>query len=80
MQKIKKFLKKINPIDRSRVNGYIERIMTGDIAGMDIQRLTDVKDTFRVRVGRVRIIFERIEGKVEILEVGWRNDNTYQGL
>lgn len=78
MQNVEKFLKKLNLRDRSRLENAILNIISGRLLGLNVKKLKGVENIFRVRIGKVRIVYEKIDGTCIIVEVGWRDDNTYR--
>lgn len=80
MDKIKKFLKKIDKRVKKRIDWAIEDILNRNTYGYDILRLSGGKRLYRIRIGRYRIIFYMDSSKVHIIDVDKRDDNTYHGL
>ncbi len=79
MDRNQKFLNKLRQKERSKIDEVKGRIMRGDIIGLDIKKLKDTEDLFRVRVGRVRIIYSKKDGfPVEFILISFRDDNTYK--
>lgn len=54
------------------------KITQGRIEILHVKKLSGSANKYRVRVGKYRIIFERVEGANEIIEIKKRNDNTYK--
>ncbi len=63
---------------RLLIEETVARILRDDLSGLHCKKLKDSKNKFRVRIGRVRIIFQRDGHESAILDVGYRDDNTYQ--
>ncbi len=59
MDRISKFLRKLDAEQRSEVEKIIARIVAGDFSGLDIKKLKGKYDEFRVRKGDIRIIFTK---------------------
>ena len=78
MQHIEKFLRKLTKNERIKIEKTIRDILVGHIEGLNVKRMKHEGFVFRVRVGRVRIIYKIIESGVVIVKVGWRDDNTYK--
>ena len=78
MQSIHKFLAKLTTGERQRVRDVMHLIVSGQIDHLDIRKLSGYTDTFRVRVGKVRIIYRNLGDRSIITKVVWRNDNTYR--
>jgi len=77
MDKISKFLIKLGSKERLRADNVIEKILNRDFTYLDIKKLKGDRDTFRARVGEIRIKFELTKEKVIILSTSKRDDNTY---
>jgi mRNA-degrading endonuclease RelE of RelBE toxin-antitoxin system len=78
MNKIDKYLKKLNPKDRASIIEILEQITSGDISGLDIKKLKGYDNYFRVRKGKTRIIFHLdINGLPIIERIERRSDTTY---
>jgi mRNA-degrading endonuclease RelE of RelBE toxin-antitoxin system len=77
MDKISKFIKKIDPKDASKIADVLERLSDNDLKNLDIKKLKGSKDIFRVRFDKYRIIYTN-DGDIKILEISQRDENTYK--
>jgi mRNA-degrading endonuclease RelE of RelBE toxin-antitoxin system len=78
MDKISKVLTKLDVKERAIVKNILEKITGNDWLGLDIKKLKDRVDIFRVRKGKLRIIYRLDKDKnVFILTIERRSDNTY---
>jgi mRNA interferase RelE/StbE len=77
MDKILKFIKKIDPKDANKIADVLERLVDNDLKNLDIKKLKGSKDIFRVRFGKYRIIYTN-DGDIKILEISQRDENTYK--
>ncbi len=59
---------------RSRVKDAVARLAAGDTQGLDIKPLAPYPDEFRLRVGRVRILFRLEDELLFIFKAGFRGD------
>lgn len=76
--RIDKALGRLTDSERGKIKTLLRRIVSGDISGMDIKKLKGRMDIFRVRQGKMRIIFRKDEsGDMFILAVERRGDTTY---
>lgn len=78
--KITKFLQKLSRKEREKVLAAFTLVYTGDLSSLDVKSLTGKRDYFRIRVGRIRIIVERIDGIYEVVAVLNRDERTYKNL
>jgi len=77
MDKIEKALAKLTAKERLAVKNILTRLMTGSFDDLDVKKLKDTKNIFRVRKGQIRIIFIKNDGQINILAIERRSDNTY---
>ncbi|MBD3311186.1 MAG: hypothetical protein GF349_01660 [Candidatus Magasanikbacteria bacterium] len=78
VDKITKALNKLNSKEKKSFKELLSQIQKGNFKNLDIKRLKNNKDIFRVRKGNKRIIFLKKEAKIKILAFEKRNDNTYK--
>jgi len=78
VDKIIKQLNKLRFKEKLEVKRILERIRQGDFANLDIQKLKDREDIYRVRKGSIRIIFYMKKSSTNILTIERRSDNTYK--
>lgn len=79
MDKIAKALEKFNTDERNKIKTMLFKINRGVFGGLDVKKLKGHDNIFRVRKGKIRIIY-RIDQKnnnIYILTVERRSDNTY---
>jgi mRNA interferase RelE/StbE len=77
MNKLDKFLFKLEKKIREVVKKSMFLIMSGDFSTLDIKKLKGSQNRYRVRVGRVRIIFDQTSIGNKIQDISFRDDNTY---
>mgnify|MGYP002630306630 CR=1 FL=1 len=77
MNKIEKFLRKMDKKKRIPIKSLIGEIMNRRFEGLDNKKLKGFSDIFRVRKGKIRIIYQKIENKIIILVVDKKRDDTY---
>lgn len=80
VDQLTKFLRKQNKKIAQLVLDLIENIRKGNLEGCDIKQLTGKNHLFRLRKGRIRIIFENQDGRIMIKKVTHRDDQTYKNL
>ena len=78
MDKIDRELRKLNPKERLLVKSILEKIKITDIYNLDLKKLKGRDDIFRVRKGKIRIIYRKVENNILVLAIERRNDNTYK--
>lgn len=79
VDKIDKQLRKLSGKQQKVFKEFIEQIIAGNLNGLDVLKLKGRKDTFRVRQGGYRIIFQKLKsGDIQILAFENRSDKTYK--
>lgn len=77
MDKVSKFLLKLSRAKRERAMFAIRSIVEGSESMLDVKKLQGKTDEYRVRIGSIRIIFKKEGFRNVIIDIGFRNDNTY---
>jgi mRNA-degrading endonuclease RelE of RelBE toxin-antitoxin system len=77
MNKIDKFLAKIDQKTRLLLEQIIFRILKNEIDNLDVKKLRGKKDMYRVRIGNIRILFEKHKGKNFLHDLSYRSEQTY---
>ncbi|MFH1584507.1 MAG: hypothetical protein ABIB12_00035 [Patescibacteria group bacterium] len=80
MDKISKALKRLSPKERRQTKELLFKVKSGNLAGLDLKKLKDREDIFRVRKGDLRIIFRQKSKSITILALERRSENTYRKL
>lgn len=81
MDKVEKFFQKLSEKDQKKFQEIKTQIESGNFAGIDIKNIKSSPNLFRVRLGKYRLVFSgRKKGKVELLKIVKRDDNTYRNL
>lgn len=74
MDRLQKFLAKLDAKRRKKLEKIIEAICTGHHRGLNIKPLTDIPGHYRCRVGDIRILFRKYEGGFIAYDAGFRGD------
>jgi len=80
MDKKEKFIRKLGPKRRKHVFKTIEKILSRQWKHLDIRKLKGYDDAYRVRKGDIRIIFIDKGDDIEVLSIGYRDDDTYKNI
>jgi len=80
MDKINKALRKLTERERITVKSILENIKKEKFKNLNIEKLKGHDDIFRVRKGKIRIIFRRTKEIFLILSVERITDKTYKDL
>lgn len=76
--RIQKFLLKLSEKQRREIERLVERIVGGDIDGLDVKKLQGSKNVYRVRKGNFRIIYRMLENEAFIIAIERRSKSTYR--
>lgn len=78
MDKIAKALKKLNQKERELIKEILVKLKNKQLENLDSKKLQGRNDIFRIRKGKIRIIYRLDEkGNIFILAVERRSDTTY---
>lgn len=78
MDKINKALKNLSNKEREIIKDILLKIKSFSWSGLDLKKLKNNDEIFRVRKGRIRIIFKKNKNEeIFILTVERRSDKTY---
>ena len=82
MDKIAKALQNLSPKEKEIIKSILLKIKNGSLLSeFDLKKLKNCDDIFRIRKGKLRIIFKRQDnGQCFILTVERRSDTTYNGF
>jgi mRNA-degrading endonuclease RelE of RelBE toxin-antitoxin system len=77
--KYQKFIKKLSAKEYQRVSVAVKRYSLGKLVGMNVKKMKGHDDIYRVRVGRIRIIFynNNVVSPI-LLNISFRDDQTYR--
>jgi len=78
MDKIAKALQNLLPKEREALKVILSKIQSDAWDGLDLKKLKNCDDIFRIRKGKLRIIFKKkADGGYSILAIERRSDKTY---
>ncbi|MBU1164232.1 hypothetical protein KKA15_01545 [Patescibacteria group bacterium] len=79
MDKIKKALNRLSSKERRQVKNILEKLYKNETKNFDIKKLKGRNDIFRIRKGKIRIIYRLdLNEKIFILTIEKRNETTYK--
>lgn len=78
MPTLSKLLSKFSKEERIVLIVLIEKIITLNWHGFDIKKLQGCDNFFRLRKGKIRIIFIKHEKTIIIVAIERRNEKTYK--
>lgn len=74
MDRTQKFFRLLDRKTRARVLACIHSISLGSFDLLDIRALSGFPDTYRCRIGDIRIIFQKFPNGNSVIDVGFRKD------
>lgn len=77
MDKIQKFLKRLNKKERVVVLEILSQLEHGSLEELDVKKLKGEDYVFRIRKGDIRIIVSRDGARFRVIRIERRNDTTY---
>jgi len=80
VDKITKALNKFSASERALVKKIVLALKNYQFTGLDLKKLKGHENIFRIRKGKIRIIYRLQGGQIYLLAVEKRNDNTYNAV
>ncbi len=78
MPSLKKLLSKFNREEREIIEFLIEKIISLNWRDLDIKKLKGYQNIFRIRKGKIRIIFTKNQKEIAIIAIERRREDTYK--
>ncbi len=78
MDKLAKFLDRLTAKEKKGLKPILIKLKRLEFGGLDIEKLKNAQDLYRIRKGDFRIIYMVRDGVVYILTIERRSDNTYK--
>lgn len=78
MDKIEKALSRLPSKEKERIKNIVKALQLGHFDDLNIKKLKGFKDVFRVRKGEIRIVYQSLDGKIIILKIDRRKEDTYK--
>jgi len=80
MDKIDKALRKFSEKEKRMIKEILERIESQNLDNLDVKKLKTREDIFRVRKGKIRVIFRKTEKETLVLTIERRSEKTYRNI
>jgi mRNA-degrading endonuclease RelE of RelBE toxin-antitoxin system len=78
MDRVEKALNKLKGKERNKIKKILVKINNGDFQQLDLKKLKNREDIFRVRKMNFRIIFYKRKNSINILSIERRKSKTYK--
>lgn len=75
---ITKFLAKLSKKEFDIVFAILQKIKSGNLAGLQTKKLTGHKYVLRVRKGDFRFIYRKIDDNYIVISIDRRDESTYR--
>lgn len=81
MDKIEKILSKLSTKEKEVVKYILDKLRENNLLGLNIQKLKEQEDIFRIKKGNIRIIYRKtVSDRVFILAIERRTEKTYKNF
>ena len=80
VDKITKALNKFSAKEKELVKNLLLKINKNNVSGLDVKKLKGRSDIYRVRKGKIRIIYRIDDSQVYLLAIEKRDENTYKDI
>lgn len=74
MDKIEKFLQKLRTEERNKLELLIIKVVTNKLDNLKYKKLKGFSNLYRVRLGKIRVVFEMGEKGNKIINIDYRKD------
>ena len=80
MDKITKALKNFSVKEKNFIKEILLKLKSGDFINLEIKKLKGYQDIYRMRKGKIRIIYKKTDNQIKLLIIERRSDKTYRDL
>jgi len=77
MDKIAKALKKLSDSEKDQFKELLIKIEANNLKNLDVKKLKGYDEIFRVRKGKMRVIFRKTDNEIFVLAIEKRSDTIY---
>jgi len=78
MPDLKRLFSRFNKEEREILIFLIEKIISLNWRGLDVKKLRGYQNIFRIRKGKIRIIFSKNKKEIAIITIERRREDTYK--
>lgn len=79
MENLNRKLRKFSAKERVEIESLVEKILKREFVGLNLKKLKGLKNLFRIRKRRIRIIFElKSTQEPNIISIDRRSEDTYK--
>lgn len=80
MNELQKAIARLFKEHRSTFDSLMIRLLARDFLGLNVGKLKGHKDLYRLKHGKLRIIFQMDQSGLSVLQVGLRSEKTYRNF
>jgi len=80
VDKITKALNKFSRIEREIVKKILLKIKLGKFNNLDLKKLKGRSDIYRIRKGKIRIMYRVVKEEIYLIAIEKRSDKTYKNI
>lgn len=80
MNKLEKAIAKLPKEYKATFDYVVQKLLARNFLGLQVGKLKGYKHIYRLKHGRLRIIFFNNGKSLEVLKVDLRNENTYKNF
>jgi len=78
MDKLDKVLQTLEKKEKKAIRDILVKIKNKDFKNLDVKKLKSKSNIFRVRKGKIRIIYYLKQNRIMILSIERRSEDTYK--
>ncbi|MBI2039112.1 MAG: type II toxin-antitoxin system RelE/ParE family toxin [Candidatus Niyogibacteria bacterium] len=78
MDSIDKEFARLTEKEKKHVRAIFVQLKEGDQRGLNVKKIKGREDVFRVRKGKLRVIYQLQDKTVHILAIRYRREDTYK--
>ncbi len=80
MDKLDKSISRLDEKEKEMVKFVLKKLQNDNLRGLNLQKLKSRKNIFRVKKGKIRIIYQIKDVKKYILAIERRSEKTYKNF
>lgn len=77
MDKIEKFFRRLNKTQSQLLSKVLLDVVALKLGGYEVKKLRGFKDYYRLRVGKIRIVFRKVKEEGVVIDILLRLNNLF---
>ena len=78
--KIQKALARLSTKEKAWIKNLLLQIKNNEVKNLDLKKLKGREDIYRIRKGKIRIIYRTYKDEIYLLAIERRNEGTYKNI